>query len=59
MNAMNTLFSNNYSIVFNENAYAELNLHLQENNYSKLFILVDENTNEYCLPKLFLTILIQ
>lgn len=49
---MNTLFSNNYSIVFNENAYAELNLHLQENNYSKLFILVDENTNEYCLPKL-------
>lgn len=48
---MNTLFSTNYSIVFNENAYSELNLFLHKQHYSKLFILVDENTNEHCLPQ--------
>lgn len=48
---MNTISATDYAIVFNENAYSQLNLHLQEENYSKIFILVDENTNENCLPE--------
>ena len=51
MNFMNTITAANYTIVFNENAYSALNEVLQKNKYSKLFILVDENTNEYCLPE--------
>jgi 3-dehydroquinate synthase len=47
---MNPISSSDYIIFFNENAYADLNLHLQEKCYSKIFILVDENTNEFCLP---------
>lgn len=48
---MNTISATDYSIVFNENAYSELNLHLQKEKYSKIFILVDENSNEYCVPE--------
>lgn len=48
---MNTILASDYSIVFNENAYSKLNKLLAQNNYSKIFILVDENTNEYCLPE--------
>lgn len=47
---MNTIQAADYSIVFNENAYPALNSLLEENKYSKIFILVDESTNEYCLP---------
>lgn len=32
--------------------FSQLNIFLQKNNYTKLFILVDENTHEYCLPLL-------
>lgn len=48
---MNTILATDYSIFFNENGYTELNVQLQEKKYSKIFILVDEHTNEYCLPK--------
>ena len=48
---MNTITAAYYTIVFNENAHSALNEVLQKNKYSKLFILVDENTNEYCLPE--------
>ena len=48
---MNTISAADYSIVFNDNAYQHVNDLLQVNNYSKIFILVDENTNEYCLPE--------
>lgn len=41
-----------YTIYFNENGYVELNNLLLKNNYSGIFILTDENTNEHCLPKL-------
>jgi 3-dehydroquinate synthase len=47
---MNTISAADYSIFFNENAYQHLNDLLHQNNYSKIFILVDENTNEHCLP---------
>ena len=42
--------ANGYSIHFNEAAYAALNLHLKNNNYSKIFVLVDSHSNEECLP---------
>lgn len=49
---MQTIQANNYPIYFNEKAYEALNNHLAENKYSNIFIIVDSNTNEYCLPKL-------
>ncbi|WP_310381792.1 3-dehydroquinate synthase [Flavobacterium sp.] len=48
---MQSIQANNYPIHFNENGYEALNIHLKENNYSKLFIIVDSNTNDFCLPK--------
>ena len=47
---MQTIIANGYSVDFNEKGYQELNKHLSENKYSKIFIIVDSNTNEYCLP---------
>ena len=40
--------ANGYSIFFNENSYVALNALLIENHYSKLFLLVDSNTNDQC-----------
>jgi 3-dehydroquinate synthase len=48
---MQSIQANNYPIHFNEKGYEALNLHLKENKYSNLFIIVDNNTNEFCLPK--------
>lgn len=48
---MQSIQANNYPVYFNENGYEALNLHLKENKYSKLFIVVDSNTNDFCLPK--------
>ncbi len=48
---MQTIQANNYPIYFNEKGYEALNLYLEENKYSNLFIIVDSNTNEFCLPK--------
>lgn len=36
---------------FNENIYSELNSHIKRTNPSKIFVLVDTNTHEYCLPQ--------
>ncbi|MCF6141160.1 3-dehydroquinate synthase [Flavobacterium sp. K77] len=47
---MQTIQANNYPIHFNEEAYQALNIHLQNNSYSSIFIIVDNNTNEFCLP---------
>lgn len=47
MTSINTI---DYSIYFNENAYSALNKHLSSVKYSKIFFLVDENTNIDCLP---------
>lgn len=49
---MQSIKANDYSIYFNHEAYEMLNSWISNNNYSKLFILVDETTNEFCLPKL-------
>jgi 3-dehydroquinate synthase len=47
---MQTIQASNYPIYFNEKGYEALNLHVKENKYSNLFIIVDSNTNELCLP---------
>lgn len=46
---MNSITADTYSVHFNEKAYIELNDYLKQNRFSKLFILVDTNTNEHCL----------
>lgn len=48
---MQTILANNYPIYFNEKGYEALNLYLKESKYSSLFIIVDSETNEFCLPK--------
>lgn len=53
---MQSIQAGDYSIYFNEEAYVFLNAFLIEHHYSKLFILVDSNTNENCLPH-FLSLL--
>ena len=47
---MKSIQSDNYFIHFNENSFKELNNYLSNNKPTKLFILVDENTNEHCYP---------
>ncbi len=37
-------------ITIADDTFSALNEFLQRKNYSKIFILVDENTHEYCLP---------
>lgn len=47
---MQTISATNYSIFFNEKSYEFLAEVLVPNRYSKIFILVDENTATHCLP---------
>jgi 3-dehydroquinate synthase len=49
---MKEINTNGYDVIFNNEGYNELNKIISENNYSTLFIIVDSNTNEVCLPKL-------
>lgn len=48
---MQSIEANGYSIYFNESGYDAINQILIENKYSSIFILVDEHTNDFCLPK--------
>ncbi|WP_299289719.1 3-dehydroquinate synthase [uncultured Mucilaginibacter sp.] len=48
---METIQSLSYPIVFNDD-FAALNQFLREKNYSKVFFLVDEQTEKHCLPLL-------
>lgn len=45
-----TLHTGNCPIHFNSIDYNEINDFLKEQSYSKIFILVDENTHHFCLP---------
>lgn len=47
---MNSITTATYSVHFNEKAYLALNEHLANSSYSKIFVLVDENTHNCCLP---------
>ncbi len=48
---MNPISANGYTIYFNENGYTAVNQFIENNKYSSVFILVDNNTNTFCLPK--------
>lgn len=47
---MQTINASNYFIEFNENGYNSLNKLISKNKYSSIFIIADENSNEYCVP---------
>ncbi len=47
---MQPILSNNYFVQFETQSYVKLNHYLSENKPSTIFILVDENTNQHCLP---------
>ncbi|QWX85357.1 3-dehydroquinate synthase [Cellulophaga sp. HaHaR_3_176] len=48
---MDSIISASYAVHFNDLAYNAINSHLAKANYSKVFILVDENTHNYCLAQ--------
>ena len=47
---MKSITANNSIIHFNKHCYTALNKHIKNKNFSTIFILVDENTHELCLP---------
>ncbi|MFV0564479.1 MAG: 3-dehydroquinate synthase [Flavobacteriaceae bacterium] len=47
---MDSIVANNSTIYFNQSCYPALNEYIKKKNFSKIFILVDENTHELCLP---------
>lgn len=49
---MHTISATNYSVYFDLKGYETLAEMLNPSLYSKIFILVDENTSQYCLPHL-------
>lgn len=49
---MESIASGTYEVHLGDLAKAALQQHLNTRNYSKVFVLVDENTKELCLPKL-------
>lgn len=48
---MTSIQAANYSIHFNTKAYTHLNQYLNSVKVSKIFVMVDSNTHEFCLPK--------
>ncbi|MEH6405810.1 MAG: 3-dehydroquinate synthase [Leeuwenhoekiella sp.] len=47
---MEAIEAQDYQIVFNSSGYEELNNYLSITNHSIIFLLVDSNTHEHCLP---------
>ncbi|MEO1013207.1 MAG: 3-dehydroquinate synthase [Bacteroidota bacterium] len=47
---MQSIITSSFAVHFNQNAYDSLNEYLAAKKYSKVFLLVDENTKELCLP---------
>lgn len=48
---MQSIVSDSYAVHFDTIAFEQLNSCLKSNNYSTIFVLVDENTHELCLPR--------
>jgi 3-dehydroquinate synthase len=46
---MESILSDSYAVHFNEKAFDALNKELNSVSYSKVFVLVDENTHDHCL----------
>lgn len=49
---MQTIQANNYNVYFDTIGYDFLTSTLVSSNYSKIFIIVDEHTSQFCLPHL-------
>lgn len=47
---MNSIKANNSVIYFDNTGYDALNDYIEKRRFSKIFILVDENTHNFCLP---------
>lgn len=47
---MDSIATTNCTIHFNNTCYPSINEHINTHNFSKIFILVDENTHQFCLP---------
>ena len=47
---MNSISTKNSVIYFNSEVYSEVNNYIKTKNPSKIFILVDTNTHDDCLP---------
>jgi 3-dehydroquinate synthase len=47
---MQAITSEKSIVYFNDQCQTQLNQHLKENSYSKIFIIVDQNTLEHCYP---------
>jgi 3-dehydroquinate synthase len=45
---MKSIITTQYSIHFNSTCYAELNAYLHHSNFSKIFVIVDTNTHNFC-----------
>lgn len=48
---MESIRTNKAIVYFNNEIYRQLNAHIKTSNPSKIFVLVDANTHEYCLPE--------
>nr|WP_298998667.1 3-dehydroquinate synthase [uncultured Allomuricauda sp.] len=48
---MNSIASGTYEVYLEELAEAAINQHIKVKDYSKVFVLIDENTKKHCLPK--------
>ena len=48
---MESIVTSRCAVHFNYKAYEAIEEHMNKANYSKVFILVDENTNKHCLPQ--------
>jgi 3-dehydroquinate synthase len=48
---MNAISTKNAVVYFNSQVYTELNKYVTTRKPSKIFILVDSNTHDYCLPQ--------
>lgn len=47
---MTSIFADTYAVHFNATGFEKLNRYLRDNDFSKVFILVDTNTHRFCLP---------
>ncbi|MEO5789167.1 MAG: 3-dehydroquinate synthase [Gelidibacter sp.] len=47
---MTSIITDSYAVHFNTTGYEELNNYLKDNRFSKIFIIVDNNTHVHCLP---------